>query len=101
MPWPAYVFETFDVITGGVNAPTDGLLFCGPYNTLLAYLFLPTEHYMISPQLKRPPEGWPIDFITVFIVQKAFRPVLSLEIKPPGDLKHRSSRAAADNHDIR
>ena len=82
MPWPAYVFETFDVITGGVNAPTDGLLFCGPYNTLLAYLFPPTEHYTISP-----PEGWPIDFITVFIVQKAFRPVFS--------------RAAADNHDIR
>ena len=96
MPWPAYVFETFEAITGGVNAPTDGLLFCGPYNTLLAYLFPPTEHYMISPQLKRPPEGWSIDFISLYC-PKVSRLVFFLEIKPPGDLKHRSSRAAADN----
>ena len=62
MPWPAYIFETFEAITGGVNAPTDGSLFYGRYNTLLAYLF---PHYMISPQLKRPPEGWSIEFISL------------------------------------
>ena len=94
--WPAYVLETFEAIPGGVNAPTDESLFYGPYNTLLTYLFPPTERYMISPQFKRPPEGWSIDFTTVFIVQKAFHPVFFLEIKPPSDYTHRSSRAAAD-----
>ena len=97
MPWPAFVFETFEAITGGVNAPTDGSLFYGPYNTLLTYLFLSTEHYMISPLCKRPPEGWSIDFTTVFIVQKAFHLVFFLEIKPPGYYTHRSSRADSDN----
>ncbi|KAF7966874.1 hypothetical protein HWV62_36689, partial [Athelia sp. TMB] len=96
MSWPAYVSETFEAIPGGVNGPTDESLFFGPYNTLLTYLFPPTDHYMISPQFKRPPEGWSIDFTTVFIVQKAFRPVFFLAIKSPGDYTHRSSRAAAD-----
>ncbi|EDR10903.1 uncharacterized protein LACBIDRAFT_315881 [Laccaria bicolor S238N-H82] len=97
MPWPGYVFDTFEAISGGVNAPTDESLFYGPYNTLLGYLFPPTELYMISPQCKRPPEGSSIDFTAVFIVQKASRPVFFLEIKPPGSYAHRSSRAAADN----
>jgi len=60
-------------------------------------LFPPTDNYMISPQFKRPPEGWSIHFTTVFIVQRAFHPVFFLEIKPPGDYTHRSSRAAAND----
>ena len=90
MPWPAYVCNTFEAIPGGVNGATDESLFYGPYNTLLTYLFPPTE-------FKRPPEGWSINFTTVFIVQRAFHPVFFLEIKPPGDYTHRSSRAAADD----
>ena len=97
MPWPAYVSNTFEAIPGGVNGATDESLFYGPYNTLLTYLFPPTDNYMISPQFKRPPEGWSIDFTTVFIVQRAFHPIFFLEIKPPGDYTHRSSRAAADD----
>ena len=97
MPWPAYVSNTFEAIPGGVNGATDESLFYGRYNTLLTYLFPPTDNYMISPQFKRPPEGWSIDFTTVFIVQRAFHPVFFLEIKPPGDYTHRSSRAAADD----
>jgi len=77
MPWPAYVSNTFEAIPGGVNGATD--------------------NYMISPQFKRPPEGCSIGFTTVFIVQRAFHPVFFLEIKPPGDYTHRSSRAAADD----
>ncbi|KAF8885408.1 hypothetical protein CPB84DRAFT_1788435 [Gymnopilus junonius] len=97
MPWPAYVLEAFEAIPGGVDAPTDESLFYGPYNMLLTYLFPPTERYMISPKFKRPPEGWSIDFTTIFIVQKAFHPVFFLEIKPPGDYVHRSTRAAVDS----
>ncbi|KIJ95244.1 hypothetical protein K443DRAFT_683185 [Laccaria amethystina LaAM-08-1] len=42
-PWSAYVFEAFETIPGGVNAPTDESLFYGPYNTLLTYLYPPTD----------------------------------------------------------
>jgi hypothetical protein len=98
MLWPAYVLEAFAVIPGGVDAATDESLFYGPYNMLLTHLFPPAEGYMVSPQFKRPPEGWSIDFSTIFIVQKAFHPVFFLEIKPPRDCVHRSTRAAADSH---
>ena len=97
MSWPAYVCSMFDAIPGGVNGATDASLFYGPYNTLLTYLFPPTEDYMISPQVKRPPEGSSTGVTTVFIVQRASHPVFFLEIKPPGDYTHRSSRAAADD----
>ncbi|KIJ53221.1 hypothetical protein M422DRAFT_25682 [Sphaerobolus stellatus SS14] len=96
MPWPPYVLEAFEAIPGGINGATDESLFYGPYNTLLGFLFPPTDHYMITPQFKRPPEGWSIDFTTVFIVRKAFHPVFFIEIKPPADHARRSSRAAAD-----
>ena len=98
IPWPPYVFEAFETIPGGVDTKAkDESQFYGPYNTLLTYLFPPTEHYMVSPQFKRPPasEGWANDF--VFIVQKKFHPVCFLGIKPPEDYKNRSTRAAADN----
>ncbi|KIJ55181.1 hypothetical protein M422DRAFT_199271 [Sphaerobolus stellatus SS14] len=96
MPWPPHVLEAFEAIPGGVNGATDESLFYGPYNTLLGFLFPPTDHYMVSPQPKRPPKGWSIDFATVFVVRKAFHPVFFMEIKPPGDYARRSSRAAAD-----
>ncbi|KAK0218741.1 hypothetical protein IW262DRAFT_1228435, partial [Armillaria fumosa] len=97
MPWPAYVLEAFDAIPGGVNGTTNESDLYGPYNSLLAFLFPATDHYMVSPQSRRPPEGWSIDFTTVFIVERAFHPVFFLEINPPGDYRNRSSRARADS----
>ncbi|PPR00670.1 hypothetical protein CVT26_012327 [Gymnopilus dilepis] len=97
MPWPDYIRDMFDAIPGGLNDATDESLFYGPYCNLLLYLFPPTEKYMITPQFKRPPEGWAIDFVTIFVVQKAFHPVFFLEVKPPGHYALRSTRAAADD----
>ncbi|KAJ8475499.1 hypothetical protein ONZ45_g15587 [Pleurotus djamor] len=100
MPWPVYVSNAFEAIPGGFSGTTDvdESLFYGPYNALLTFLFPPTDNYIISPQVKRPPEGWSVDFSTVFVVQRAFHPVFFLEIKSPGHFSHRSSRAAADAH---
>ncbi|KAF8237986.1 hypothetical protein L208DRAFT_1244603 [Tricholoma matsutake] len=50
-------------------------------NMLLVHLFHLTDLYIISPQWKKPPEGFSIDFTIVFIVQNAQHPVFFLEVK--------------------
>ena len=72
----------FDSIpAGGLAGATDSdeALLYGPINMLFVHLFPPTDLYIISPQRKKPSEGFSIDFITVSVVQKVQRPVFFLE----------------------
>jgi hypothetical protein len=70
----------FDSIpAGGLAGATDEALLYGPINIHLVHLFPPTDLYIISPQRKKPPEGFSINFITVFVVQKVQHPVFFLE----------------------
>jgi hypothetical protein len=58
---------------------------------LLVHLFPPTDLYVVLPQWKNPPEGFPIHFITGFVVQKAQHPVFLLEVKMAGSFSSRSA----------
>ena len=65
MPWPAHIVTMFESI------PADEAVLYGPINMLLVHLFPPTDLYIVSPQWKKPSEGFSIDFTTVFVVQNA------------------------------
>jgi hypothetical protein len=98
MPWPSHIVTMFESIpAGGLAGATDEAVLYGPINMLLVHLFPPTDLYIVSPQWKNPPEGFSIDFTTVFVVQKAQRPVFFLEVKPAGSFSSRSARAAAND----
>jgi hypothetical protein len=98
MPWPIHIVTMFESIpAGGLANATDEAVLYGPINMLLVHLFPPTDLYIVSPQWKKPPEGFSIDFTTVFVVQKAQHPVFFLEVKPAGSFSSRSARAATDD----
>lgn len=98
MPWPSHIVAAFDSIpAGGLAGATDEAVLYGALNMLLIHLFPPTDLYVVSPQWKKPPEGFAIDFTTVFVVEIAQHPVFFLEVKPAGCLSSRSGRATADD----
>ena len=99
MPWPTHVVTMFESIpAGGLAGATDeAVRLYGPINMLLVHLFPPTDLYIVSPQWKKPSEGFSIDFTTVFVVQNAQHPVFFLEVKPASSFFSRSARAAADD----
>ena len=94
--WPIEISEAFQSVFGGIDTCTDESEFYAPYNAMLSELFPLKENFLVSPQYKRPPAGWSIDFTTVFVVQRQRHPVFFLEIKPPSHLKHIAERGAAD-----
>jgi hypothetical protein len=98
MPWPIHIVTMFESIPAGrLAGATDKAVLYGPINMLLVHLFPPTNLYIVSPQWKKPPEGFSIDFTTVFVVQKAQHPVFFLEVKPAGSFSSRSAQAATDD----
>jgi hypothetical protein len=98
MPWPSHIVAAFDSIpAGGLAGAKDEVVLYGALNTLLGHLFPPTDLYVISPQWKKPPEGFAIDFTAVFVVEMAQHPVFFLEVKPAGCFSSRSGRATADD----
>ena len=67
----------------------------GPFNSLLLYLFPPTEGYQISPQYNLIPGA--IDFSVVYLVIEREFPIFFIEIKTPSTLYRDSARETADN----
>jgi hypothetical protein len=95
MAWDAYTCKQF--ATALPHGEFDESKFNGPYNGLLSDLFPKREGFMVVPQYKRSKYSKSIaDFTTIFIVRYNEHPVFFLEIKPPGDIHHNSSREAAD-----
>ncbi|RPB23975.1 hypothetical protein L211DRAFT_849141 [Terfezia boudieri ATCC MYA-4762] len=95
MAWDAHTRKQF--ATALPQGEFDESKFYGPYNGLLNDLFSKAEDFMVVPQYKRSElSQTSVDFTTVFIVRHNDHPVFFLEIKPAGNLRHNSSREAAD-----
>lgn len=76
MPWPQFVLDAFTSVPGGVENATDESLLYGPWKVLLNHLFPGKEGYIVSPQRKRPLEGWSIDHTVLLRPTKPARRVL-------------------------
>lgn len=96
MPWDQFILEQFDSVPDGIAAQSDESHLYGPYNTLLFYLFPPSERFMISPQWRGAADRRSIDFTTLFIVERNRHPVFFLEVKPARHFGSGSARALAD-----
>lgn len=97
MPWPSHIVAAFDSIpAGGLAGATDEAVLYGALNVLLFHFFPPTELYVVSPQWKKPPQGFTVDFTTVFIVEIAQHPVFFIEVKAASCFSSLSGRANAD-----
>lgn len=94
MPWERYIVQQFQ--SALPRGELDESQYYGPYNTLLHYLFPPSESYMVVPQYKRPTQLTSIDFTTIFLIQQGQHPVFFLEIKAAEHLRNKYTRAAAD-----
>jgi hypothetical protein len=82
------MFES--IPAGGLAGATDEVVLYGPINMLLVHLFPLTNLYIVSPQWKKPPKGFSINFTAVFVV-------FFLEVKPAGSFSSRSAPTAADD----
>ena len=91
MPWPPKVLAGF-VKLPGVPSEAD---FCGPYNKLLYTLFPAESDFTVVPQYLPGTRG-SADFIVMFEVLLADKPVLVLELKAPSQLRYASTRTNAD-----
>ena len=69
--------------------------FQGPYNKLLSFLFPVDSDFTVVPRYM-PDSRVAADFIVMFEVYFGNKPVLILELKPPGHLCFPSTRQSAD-----
>jgi hypothetical protein len=91
MPWPSKLLASFAKVP---DVPSEAE-FRGPYNKLLYTLFPVESDFTVVPRyLLGPRES--ADFVVMFEVLLVDRPVLILELKPPGHLRYPSTREAAD-----
>ncbi|KAF8472852.1 hypothetical protein BDZ91DRAFT_780550 [Kalaharituber pfeilii] len=94
MPWPPKYTRLFQLAAR--EGEIHGAKFYGPYNALLNYLFPVEEGFMVVPQYKRSEQAKQVDFTTIFLVSHREHPVLFLEIKVSGHIRHLATRRDAD-----
>ena len=91
MPWPPRILAGFAKLP---DAPSEAD-FYGPYNKLLYTLFPPSSEFTVVPQYL-PGSRESAEFIVMFEVMFADKPVLVLEVKSPARLQYTSTREDAD-----
>ncbi|KAI9566199.1 hypothetical protein HD554DRAFT_2221544 [Boletus coccyginus] len=92
MPWPAEVVRQFQTVSPNADESD----FLGPYNKLLNTLFPPDSDFTVAPQFLKSDPADPSDYISSFEIFFKNWPVFALQLKKPGNLKYKSSRATAD-----
>jgi hypothetical protein len=93
--WPDRIVRAFAKVP---PTTADESEYYGPYNKLLAHLF-PLDgdrDYTICPRVGLPPSKDGSDTGVTFEVVLGGKPVFILEIKPPGFLDRKATRALAD-----
>lgn len=92
MPWSPGIVEQFEIVN---LYTTEESHFYGPFTSLLVELFPSSEHYQVSPQVKRVDGS--LDFTIQFIVYRRRILVFFLEVKTFRSLMQLSARDSADD----
>ncbi|GLB41647.1 hypothetical protein LshimejAT787_1002470 [Lyophyllum shimeji] len=89
MPWPSHVLNSFSPVLEQDETEKESDYYA-PYNTLLAYLFPPADHFMVVIAYEDPSEPG------TFVVRRYGHPVFFIQIQPPGHLNNCAKLVEAD-----
>ena len=90
--WPAKVLRQFNLVPQNPQESD----FHGAYNKLLNFYFPPDSDFSVFPQYHRLGSKESIDYVVLFEIFLANRPVFVLELKAPSSIEFISTRAEAD-----